>query len=1271
MLSLVTENQIDTWVRGNAATAQGIIVELIWRLVAASCPKPRERRFPLADSIGQHGPDGIVLADLAFDPFVPEGRSLWEIGTGLKAGDKATSDYRDLTETVPGNVRAESTFIFVTPLSGRKDWEHTWKEDAQAAWLEDRSRRGEWKDVRVIDGTRLVDWVHQFPAVELWFARKMSGLSIQQIEIPEQLWDMVKSIGEPPPLIPNVFLANRDEASRKLKEVLDGTTMQLKLATHFPDQAIDFVCAYLASLDDESRIEVSGRSLILSGAEAWSTVCENWRNFILVADAALDLSGAAGTKLIQKARKAGHAVIFAGPHGGLPDPASVALPMPHSNEIREALEKAGYPEQRARTLADRSGGNLGSLLRLLQNLSVLPAWSERSDAAELAIAAVLGTWTDKSEGDRAVIEGIVGKAYGEWIGKIREIAFGPGTPLIQYEGNWKFIARYEGWFALGPRLFDQNLDKLRDASVAVLQENDPQFELPAEERYAASVHGKVLLHSNLLRTGLAEALALIGSHPKALTSCSLGKAETTAILVVRAVLSNADWVRWASLNPLLPLLAEAAPGEFLDALDKALDSESCPFDALFAQEGKGIAGTNYMTGLLWALETLAWDENHLIRVLVCLGELATHDPGGQWVNRPANSLTTILLPWLPQTCAPIAKRVAAVKALLSELPDIGWKLLLTLLPQHHSASSGTRRPAWRPTIPDDWRRGVTRREYEEQVSSYAELAVTEAKNNVAKLSELIDNLAHLPQSAQNQLLEHLASALVVSLPEADRLRVWSKLIDLVSKHKKFANADWAMKPQQIEKIAALADRLTPGSAFFRHQRLFSDRDLSLYEEKGNYTEQAIELDKRREKAVKDVIAESGIDAILNFAKAVQSAWRVGIAFGSVAGQDADRMVLPGLLETEENKFAQLIGGFIFGRFRNQGWQWVDSLDTTHWSQHQIGQFLAFLPFNRETWERSKRLLKEDESAYWTKTSANCYESETGLDLAIDKLLNYGRPYAAIRCLHKMLYDKQPLDIRRAVRVLLQALKSLENPLSLDVYDVVEIIKALQNDPVTNPDDLFHVEWAYLQLLNEYNEASPKLLEYRLASNPKFFCEVVRLVFRSKKEEQPTEEPTEVTKNIATNAYRLLDGWHTPPGLQKDGTFDRAALNDWLVAVRTECEETGHLEIALTILGQVLIYAPKDPAGLWIHHAASEVLNLKDSEDMRNGFSTELLNSRGVHWVDPTGKQEKEFASKYRQQAEEVEIAGYPRFAATLRSLAQSYEREAERVIAEHNQENFF
>lgn len=889
----------------------------------------------------------------------------------------------------------------------------------------------------------------------------------------------------------------------------------------------------------------------------------------------------------------------------------------------------------------------------------MPGWAEGTHASELAVAELLGSWDEKSEADRKIVEILAGKGYGEWIGKIREIALCPGTPLNQRDGVWKVIGRYEGWYALGPRLFDDHLDRLKEAVIVVLREQDPKFELPSEERYAASLKGKALAHSPALRNGLAETLALLGSHPKALTSCSFGKAEATAVLAGREILRGADWVQWASLNGLLPLLAEAAPREFLDAVEEALNANLCPFDKVFEQEGGGIWGSNYMTGLLWGLETLAWDPEYLTRVVIILGELAARDPGGNWANRPANSLSTILLPWLPQTCAGIAGRKAAVSALLHELPHIAWRLLLSLLPQSHQASLGSRKPAWRETIPDDWTQGVTRREYWEQIIIYTELAILAAMNDLSKLIDLTDRLGDLPLPAHEQLVAHLGSEALVSMPEAERVQLWNKLVGLVSTHRKFADAEWAMTPEQVDKLSAVAERLAPDAPAYRHRRLFDEQDSDLYEETGNYEEQRNRLEERRQGAVGEIFATGGMLSVLEFAGAVESSWRVGFAFGMVATSDADRAVLPTLLETENRSLAQFAGGFVWGRFRSGGWQWTDAIDTSEWTPAQIGQFLAYLPFTSDTWSRSTRLLGEDESPYWTRTNANPYDARTGLEVAIDRLVEHDRPRAAIRCLDKIRHDEQPLDSRQVVRTLLSALHSPETPQATDAHEITEVIKALQQDPSTNLDDLFRVEWAYLPLLDRHHGASAKLLEQRLADDPDFFCEVIRTVFRSKNEERAVEEPTEQQKNIATNAYRLLHQWRTPPGSQKDGTYNAGALVAWLEHVKAACAESGHLEIALTMVGRVLIYAPQDLDGLWLHRSVATALNAKDAKDMRDGFRTELFNSRGVHGFT-AGGEERGLAAGYRRQADQAESAGFHRLANSLRELAASYERDAER-----------
>ena len=231
MMTLVTENQLDNWVRANSQEAQGLIVELVWRLVAASSPHPLERRFPLGDSIGQHGPDGVLNVHLGYEPFVPEGHSHWEIGTGADARAKATSDYKDLTTSVPDSVRSNSTFVFVTPLSGRRAWTFTWKPGSQTSWLEERRKTAKWKDVRIIDGTQLIDWVRQFHAVETWLAGRMHDLSAQAIDIPERRWEVVSSYGESQPLPPEVFLVGRGTGIDRLQKVVAGEERQLKVTS--------------------------------------------------------------------------------------------------------------------------------------------------------------------------------------------------------------------------------------------------------------------------------------------------------------------------------------------------------------------------------------------------------------------------------------------------------------------------------------------------------------------------------------------------------------------------------------------------------------------------------------------------------------------------------------------------------------------------------------------------------------------------------------------------------------------------------------------------------------------------------------------------------------------------------------------------------------------------------------------------------------------------------------------------------------------------------
>jgi len=892
-------------------------------------------------------------------------------------------------------------------------------------------------------------------------------------------------------------------------------------------------------------------------------------------------------------------------------------------------------------------------------------WTQHPDASYLALTVLIGAWDEKNQFDREVITQLLDISYDEWLKKAHELLHSPDSPLSLKNSIWKVVNRTDLWNLLGSRVLDQDLETFKSLAVSVLKERDPAFELPTEERYAASIHGKVLRYSHELRKGISEGLAILGSHPGACNNCSQGKAEATCLLVLRELLDEADWVLWGSLNSLLPTLAEAAPGEFLNAVENALHQSPCPFDRLFAEEGSGVFGRNYLTGLLWALEGLAWDEQYLVRVCVALGELASHDPGGQWANRPFNSLVTILLPWLPQTLASVDKRKVAVQTLLNEWPDVTWNLVLQLLPGQHQTSSGSYKPKWRKTIPDDWEKGVTHQEYWQQVSFYAELAVRAAEYNSVRLSDLIDHFDNLPKPAFDQLIEILSSKPISELPEDQRLLLWDHLTKLTNKHRRFSDAKWALPDELITRIEKVAEQLAPTKPFNLYKYLFTDRDFDLYEEKGDWEKQLKKLEERREKASREILQRDGVKGIIEFAESVDSPGKVGYALGIIDDNTIEQAFLPNFLDIDNNKRKALVSGFIWRRYHVKGWEWCDDLDKSSWTPKQIGQFLAYLPFTKDAWDRASKWLQKNEREYWTRTGANAYQSDGDLAIAIDKLIEHGRPYAAINCLGRMLHDKQAIDTNQCVRALLAAVSSNEPNYAIDSYHIVELIRYLQTEPSVNQEDLFRVEWAYLPLLDRHSGAAPKLLESRLANDPKFFCELIRLIYRSKNQDQPAKEPTEQERAIATNAWRLLYEWKTPPGTLKDGTFSEKRFTEWLQKVKEVCAESGHLNIALIHIGEVLIHAPADPGGLWINQAVARALNDPAADDMRRGFRTGTYNSRGVHWVDPTGKPEQELAEQFRHKAEDVENAGFHRFAVVLRDLAEDYEREAQRIIDEH------
>lgn len=849
---------------------------------------------------------------------------------------------------------------------------------------------------------------------------------------------------------------------------------------------------------------------------------------------------------------------------------------------------------------------------------------------------------------------------------LRNLSLKADGPIVHRGGRWSVRDRLEVWKAVGNRFFNDDLDRFAETAIKVLGECDPQFDLTSEERFASYIYGKVLKHSPDLRQGIAETLALLGTNSDCLKSCTPGKAEYIAGHVVNTLLDSTDPRAWASLNDVFPLLAEAAPEAFLTSIEKSLKNHAT-FEGIFAEEGAGIAGRNYMTGLLWGLETLAWSSDYFARALMILAELATFDPGGQWANRPSNSLWAVLLPWFPQTLASIEKRIASVEMVCKEFPDVGWNLVLALLPQTHQSSTNNPRPNWRQCIPPDWKEGSSDEDYWKQVDAYAAIALSIAKNDPSKLRTLVGHIGQLPPKTRENLIEYLGSIDKADLSVEHLLEVWNELTGFVTRHRKYSDARWAWPSLEVDRLRALADKLEPESPALKYRRLFVRNEFDLNEETQDFEKGRQNLEEKRVQAIREIYDVGGLEAVIDFSITVETSDRVGVAFTKIATEKDEFEMLSRLLASERSSDINFAGGYVWAKFQDGGWEWLQRIDQATWLPSQKARLLSFLPFNSATWSAVDNVLGADSDKYWSMTWGNPYDIHDGnYETAIRNLLKVDRVAKAIEILSSLYYRQIKMPPGLIVEVLEQT--SQKDAEYLGSSSITDLIGALQNSDDIDESKVIKIEWKFLRLLDGFH-ASPRILYRRLAQSPETFCEVIEAIYGGPEPSEMDDTELEVQQRVASNAYRLIHDWKVVPGLDAESKLDGDKLKVWIDEVRERCSVKGTLGPAMSHVGHSLFYAPSDPDGLWLHRSVAEILNEKDADKMRSGFQIEAFNSRGVFTVDPEGKAETGIADAYRNKAELIELAGYHRVATSLREIAADFDaqarqhrREAEKLV---------
>lgn len=1060
-----------------------------------------------------------------------------------------------------------------------------------------------------------------------------------------------------------LYLLGRERAVEKLDQLLDGRLKQLCIRTRYPKEVAGFVSACL-SKRGELESGAGDRCSFVKDKATWELLCsaKSATDQILVADPELEIDAFFG-ELLPMARERGHAVLYSSPNPRPDTPEIVNLIEPKKHEVLDLLKKYDFSAAEAEQLAQQSNGNIYILVRLLTGTNDRPKWARGELGHQLRFLALLGGWSDISEKDRAAISKITGEEYDAWIQRVYPIVNESEPPVVLEGSKFRPVSRYESWQQLGHYLTDLDLRKYQASVIEILAELDPELELPDEERVMGILSFKSRREtvSKSLKKGLAETLALLGGQGGDL-NVSAGLASDVACNVVHSLLQDSDWKRWASLDGMLPQLAEAAPSQFLNAVDAALlDVENDPFAKVFGACGELPFGKIYHTGLLRALEALAWNQDYLSRVSLILARLAIYELPQNLANAPAATLRSIFLTWMPQTLASIDARRAAVESVIGENLKVGWNLLMEILPDNHQIGSYNAKPAWRDWFPSDWREGATRSEMYKQIVNYTELAVSLAMKDIDKLTQLISKWDHLPREVFQRVLDYIESPQAMALSEEDKFKLWERLSNEIDRHRKFAESDWAMPEQELRRLDAAASAIKPHDPAIVYQHLFNAWDHDLFAT-NNYDKEREAVALRRDRAVEEVIEMHGIGRLLDMALVVNHPGELGSALGRIGDSAADDYLLPKYLLNEALSIDNFLRGFIWARYQCKSMRWVRSIMQPDWQSSHKSYFLSCLPFVAEVWRYAEEILESHVGEYWARIAPNPYQASADLAEAAEKSLKYHRPEIAIDCINAMSHLHMAVSTQMATESVKQLVSDASAIAKLNKHYLLNVIEALQKAPDVDPDEMTWIEFQCLKLLDRFSGGSPIFLERRIASDPKFFHDLIKMCFRSEEDRDKKIELDENQQLIAGQAYSLLHNWHRPPGTTAEDQIDGDLFVKWIQEAEDLCQLSGHWPIAQQMVGHCLVYPPAGLNGILQNALVARCLDDADHEHMRRGLTIELFNRRGVHGFT-SGREEIKLAEDYREYANNYDLQGYTRIASSLRGLAEGYERDAIRESA--------
>ena len=1244
-MELITYEDLTRW--ADTIESESLLPRLIALLIYETAPLSTKIDMPWGSATRLGGYDGKVICAEGTH-FVCEGNSVWELGTNKNCKKKADDDYRKRKSNPLGIDPGECTFYFVT----NRVW--TKKDD----WAHQKRSEGYWKDVIAYDATTLSQWLSLAPVTSRWLASRkgMSKIPADGVLTAEEYLKEWCTGPDGIKLQPGCVTAGRSAEKEQLLTALKGEASLISIKAPSREEAIAFAIASADTFEEEEeKRKFFSRTLIVDEAAIYRQLSTNFLSshiFIPRFNAANCLS--------QGVTK-GHYVIRPLGMEDRSERVTFSLPPIDPYELLHTLQESGLSFDNAQKLSRGSGRNISVLRRLIGFPSDKTKWELRDDTRDLLPALLVGCWDGTNNSDRRLIERVSAMSYDDYEERLYQWKNFEDAPLVEVDRLWRLNSPIDVWNKIGCLLSPPKLDLLKECFKIAFDIDNSAAEAKLESASGHDVNNNNGC-SGFAKEGLTQSLILIIKISG--TSFSYGQQWVDEI--ISKLLSNASGKAWIALGRYLPLIAEASPESFLKTVEESL-SETDPAIMEMFDANRSSFGITH-SGLLWALEGLAWFPDYLLRVSQILLQLWELDPGGQNANRPLNSLLGIFMPWHPQTLASSNGRLGALRLLTRRNERYAWELLERLLPTGGSMTAeDSYKFRWR-VFDQSTEVNVTYKELSESYTAIIDLLLELFDGPEDKYCKLVEAVQYLCPWDRKKVIEW-AKERGATLRQVKYCTVHT-LRDVLHNHRSYPDANWALPESDLVELEDLYRILQPKDVIRRNLWLFDTFQVDFPEgsqyNPDNWEE---EFKKRRERegkerraALGEIIREKGIEKALEVRGQVKMPRVLGSTLADLICQEEDIEEICTCLNDDQETI-DFAYGFVLRKLESEGKVWVKTLIATlqkkAFSDYAIANILVPIAPSKELWAYVSTLGPGVEDEYWRYMNQSPYpNSMQDRVYTIKTLISHDKMALAIQL---ALYPEKniPTELLTALLDRVLSLNSLVAN-NIDGYEVQELIKDLES---RDDADLRAVIWIEIEsaaMKQYYCTRRPQLktLEREMISDPGLFVDVLKWSQSQRGCESPLVK--DVLDEDKDNLFRyhlmhvIFDYWKSIPGMREDQSIDRTTLESWVEKVRALGESEDILDCVDDRIGLILSrYPRKSP--YWPEEHIFEIIDQVNSRRLNEGYQVGLFNSGGatVRGAYDGGDIERNRAA-YFEDLESSYRMKFPVVAGIFKQLKEEY-----------------